>query len=328
MTTYIGDSSELSYSPSYSVRPHPSNNMVASPETSNPASAQVGRATNNVTTPIPSSKLLERLQDKVQKFPTRADLKRAIELRIKNLEAGKTTDQYLVFKPVTEVNINNIDRHHVIGRNIRVTYCKDLQTLILKVPTFVHESAHGEFASKIVIRSALMGLERELAFCGATRYQGRDAEKEANSAYKPRSLRPLKTDWPTIVLESGVSESLPQLRTDVSWWLSNSGGDVKIVLIFSVTTTTRTIHIEKWENTPAPVTRPHTRLTPSGTLVPTSIQQIDISPSGVQGSPLILHFDKIFLRLPNPHATPAEHDLIFTAQDLQTYATDLWNGAQ
>jgi hypothetical protein len=301
--------------------------MVASPETSNPASAQVGRATKNAITPIPSSKLLERLQDEVQKYPTKADLKRAIELRVKDLEAGKTTNQYLVFKPVTEANVNIIDRHHVIG-NIRVTYCKDLQTLILKVPTFEHESAHGEFASKIVIRSALMGLERELAFCGATRYQGDNVDKEADSAYKPRSLRPLKTDWPTIVLEGGVSESLLELRTDASWWLSNSGGDVKIVLIFSVKVTTRTIHIEKWENVPALVTRRHTRSTPQGTLVPTSIQEIDISPNGVQGSPLILHFDKIFLRLPNPHAIPAEHDLIFTAQDLQTYATDLWNGAQ
>jgi len=302
--------------------------MIASPETSNPASAQVGRATKNATTPIPSSKLLERLQDEVQKYPTKADLKRAIELRVKDLEAGKTTNQYLVFKPVTEVNVNTIDRHHVIGRNIRVTYCKDLQTLILKVPTFVHESAHVDFAHKITTRTDRMGLERELAGCGATRYQGRDVEKEADSSYKPRSLRPLKTDWPTIVLESGVSESLPQLRTDASWWLRNSGGDVKIVLIFSVKRTTRTIHIEKWENVPAPVTRPHTRLTPPGMLVPTSIQQIDISPNGVQGSPLILHFDRIFLRLPNPNAVPAEHDLIFTAQDLQTYATDLWNGAQ
>jgi len=302
--------------------------MVASPETSNPASAQVSRAANNVTIPIPSSKLLEGLEDKIQKFSTRADLKRAIELRIKDLRAGKTTDQYLIFKPVTKVNLNNIDQHHVIGRSIRVTYYKDLQTLILKVVTYEHESAHGDFASMIVEQALLMGLRRELAFCGATRYQGRDVEKEADSAYKPRSLRPLRTDRPTIILECGVSERLHKLRIDASWWLSNSGGDVNIVLIFSIKRTTRTIHIEKWENAPAPLSRPHTRSTQPGALVPTRIQQIVISPGGVQGGPLILRFDKIFLRPPNPNATLPEQDLIFTAQDLQTYATDVWNGAQ
>ncbi len=39
---------------------------------------------------------------------------------------------------------------------------------------------------------------RELHFIGATRYRVRNSAKEGDSAYRPRSFRPNKTDWPMI----------------------------------------------------------------------------------------------------------------------------------
>jgi hypothetical protein len=275
--------------------------------------------------PIPSSRLVEGLEDKVQKLPPTAGLKRAIEQRMDDLRTGKTTDQYLVFKPVTEAKFDDLDSRNIIGPGTRATYCGDLETLILKVPTTAHESAHGDFSSMLIEQSTLMRVRRELQHHGRATRTGRRSKKQADSSYKPRYLRPKSTDWPTIVLESGISESLRRLRIDAEWWLSNSGGDVKIVLIFSVKVSTKAMRIEHWEMAPAPATRPVTRATPAGTLVPTCVQQVNIDPTGVHGGPITLAFEKIFLRLPNP---PVEHDITFTIQDLQIFSSDLWDGCQ
>src|SRR6266705_920142 len=93
---------------------------------------------------------------------------------------------------------------------------------------------------------------------------------------RPLTRRPNGADWPTLVFEAGVFESLQKLKNDARWWLSNSGGQVKIVLIFSVQRESRTIQIERWEN--GPVT---TRVNQPLAQVPTQVQQIIIDPNNV-----------------------------------------------
>src|SRR5271155_3670029 len=51
-------------------------------------------------------------------------------------------------------------------------------------------------------------------------------------------------------------ESLTKLRQDARIWLENSRGDVKIVLLFSISRTATTMIIEKWENRPVPANPP------------------------------------------------------------------------
>jgi hypothetical protein len=55
-----------------------------------------------------------------------------------------------------------------------------------------------------------------------------------------------KTEWPTIVFESGVSESLVRLRSDAGWWLEKSGSDVKIVITVLIRPAESKLLIEKW----------------------------------------------------------------------------------
>ncbi|KAJ5565638.1 hypothetical protein N7535_007276 [Penicillium sp. DV-2018c] len=50
--------------------------------------------------------------------------------------------------------------------------------------------------------------------------------------------------WPTVVVEVGVSESYRKLRADADWWLPNSRGDVKLVVIVSVSRRTPNIRFE------------------------------------------------------------------------------------
>ena len=188
-----------------------------------------------------------------------------------------------------------------------------------------HEVAHRSFGALVNIQSHLMGFSPfEFIDVGGTTYHGHLASKEADTAFKPFTHRPNPADWPTIVFEAGVSQSLPQLKNSARWWLSNSGGQVRIALIFSVQEASRTIQIEKWETIPATgrVTRSNQQAQ-----VPTPTQQIIIDPNNVTGAPLILDFHLIFLRAINQNAVPPEHDFTFTAQDLRNWANGFWNVA-
>ncbi|PWW77948.1 hypothetical protein C7212DRAFT_37621, partial [Tuber magnatum] len=158
--------------------------------------------------------------------------------------------QYVVFSLVTRQDLMTIDRlrntHH---KGLRCMYLNEDQVLIVKImPGILHEASHQVLARMIIRKAIVMGIEdNELFGMGATRIQGVASQKEVDAAFKPPTLRPLSTHWPTLVFECGVSESLEQLRVDGHWWLENSSGEVKIVLLISVNKKARRIILEQWE---------------------------------------------------------------------------------
>jgi hypothetical protein len=276
---------------------------------------------------ITSHEIWEDFQGKVQLFWGLADMRQTINSRHEKLETGISTDQYLVFRPVTEDDLEKIDnRRHLIGWNFRITHCIDWEVLIIKVMAgAAHEGMFGTFRILLEKRFVAMGLpEEDFWPVGATRLRGRSVSKEGDMAWKPAGLRPNLVDFPTLVIEAGVSESLRKLRADARWWLSNRGGQVNIVLVMTVETGPRKIQIERWENRPS--TGPATRSNQPPNQIPTQIQTIAIDPNNITGAPLTLDFHLIFLRPINPNAIPAENDIVFTAQDLRDWANDFWEG--
>jgi hypothetical protein len=291
-------------------------------EASAPAVAEASAPTTSIS-PIPSSQLLEGFEDEIRTFSGIAGLRSDVKTLSKQLYQDKTTNQYLVFQPVTEDDLAKIeDQRHTIGRGIRLTHCTDIDTLIIKVPTPEHEAVTRTFSYDFMDQIRQMGLteRRDFKDMGATTYRGTSTSKEADSCFRPLAFRPNRLDWPTLVFEVGVSESLRKLRNDARWWLANSGGLVKIVHIFHINRGSRTILIEKWECTPATVT-PAIRSNRPPAQIPTQIQTITIDQNGVTGRlPLVLHFQNLLLRQP----TPPEQDVTYTAQDLQGLANDIW----
>ncbi|XTI86965.1 hypothetical protein V2W45_1235883 [Cenococcum geophilum] len=296
-----------------------------------PTSTQVSaRASDEAIdiTPITSSQLLEGLEDQTRTFTSISGLRSAINTLSNHLYQGTAISQYLVFQSVTEDDFAKIDEKRYTIRRGLFTYCTDIDTLIIKVPTKEHERVTRAFTHDFARRIEHMGLTDldDLCDMGATTYKGRSTKKEADSCWRPIAARPNPMDWPTLVFEVGVSETLRKLRNDAQWWLANSQGRVRIVLLFKINRVARTIHIEKWE----------CRLvTPTYTLrsnrppvqVPTQIQTVDIDANGVvTGSPpattppLVLHFQNILLRQP----VPPEQDVIYTAQDLQRLGNGIW----
>lgn len=94
--------------------------------------------------------------------------------------------------------------------------------------------------------------------------------------------------WPTLVVETGVGESLPTLRADACWWFENSKNDTRIVIVLAVKKSTRTIIVEKWQ--PAPQFASDQQ--------PYCAQELVITPAAptVTGAPLYLPFELIMDR--------------------------------
>jgi hypothetical protein len=326
MATYVGGLHD-EVSSSFYRRPPTTITTTTSSSTASSVSANMG--STNTTMPT-FSKASEGLEDvPVWIFKTIKGMQEAINSHKEKLEASEAS-LYMIFRPVKKDDLLKIERareNGKIDRGVRLTHYMDWDILILKVPTAKHERSHGNFGKKLIARVTRMGLEDEFDYLGATTFKTPHVSKEGDSAFKPLSIRPRDADWPTIVLESGWSESLTRLRRDAYIWLKDSGRDVKIVLLFSIgrRASAGTMIIEKWENRPVPANRPATRS--NTTQTPTQIQAITIdsnpNPNPVNGAPLTLEFRKIFLRQAVP---PLEHDFTFTAQDLLAFATIFWRG--
>jgi len=97
-----------------------------------------------------------------------------------------------------------------------------------------HEEAKGLLGSMIYFQIGLMGLMFHCIRMDETRYQGFINGKEADLVWRPNETRPDDDDWPTLVVEVGVTQSENSLINAANWWLSNSGGEVKNVLLDKV----------------------------------------------------------------------------------------------
>ena len=187
---------------------------------SSSVSAAASTASDDMTIPISSSELLKGLEDKVQLFSGIANMRKVVNSRTEDLQASRTTDQYLVFKPVMTDDFNKIEnKRHIIGRHLRKTYCINLDTLIVKLmPLLRHELAHCSFGTLLSIQSHVMGFSPfQFVNVSGTTYKGHSVKKEPDTAFKPFPHQPNPADWPTLVLKAGVSQLLRQLRNSARW---------------------------------------------------------------------------------------------------------------
>ena len=204
-------------------------------------------------------------------------LKNQVDSRLKELQASRSYQQFIVCRNVGKEQFTSMDQQNSLGRGISKSYHSNRQILVLKMPTTIQEAAHLTLWQKIWMQLMAMGAEEVMAPCGAGtfRSQSNISSKEADTAYKP-ATRTQKSDWPTIVLESGYSESMRRLVVDARWWLVNAGGDVKTVLLIWINGERQALHLERWCLAP-----PHDRPATRHAIVPTKADEVDI----VAGNP-------------------------------------------
>ena len=203
----------------------------------------------------------------------------------------------------------------------RLLYDAAEEVLIIKLmPGAHHELANLMFARMFDHRLVSLGIADTLLPFGSTRYQAPSGRsKEADSAFKPSTRLP--TDWPSLIIEVGVSESLPQLRTDTHYWLTQSGGQTKIVIIIAIKKATRVMTIERWEDRGS--TQPTRQVRPPYN--PIKMQALRLQANGQLsgGGSLLIPASKVFDTLP-PGLGP--NDFTFTGQDLAQYVQRYWAG--
>ena len=167
---------------------------------------------------------------------------------------------------------------------------------------------------------------------GATTYQAREGHPggdggEGDSSGGPIPDRQEHEKWPTLVIEAGDSESLPQLRADMKWWFSTSNHDVKIVILAKFNPGQRSILLEKWEEEERAPQQGAATTRWAAAIEPVLQQAITITYDNigdprntasytVNGGALVLEFRLLFLRDPGP----GEGDIVVSIPDLQSYA--------
>lgn len=255
-----------------------------------------------------------------------------MRLQTDKILEGYSSLQYLVFSPLEAKDLVQVERERdrkTLGTRTRSTYYEhedDELLIVLKlIPSPLHNMAVLDFGLVLHTRVCLIGGRVQHEFCplGNNRIRGQHSSKEADAACKPRSLRRHENDWPTEVFECGISEGLRQLRVEARWWLINSAGDIKIVMLISVKPTQSTICFETWELAPAPEDDPESK-SANGTCRTTKLQEIMIVPNVLPSTSMTLGFKKIFLR---PAVAP-ESDFVFTPQELADFAKRVWDALQ
>jgi len=188
-------------------------------------------------------------------FTNLVAFKRICLARSKRLVEGTQTPQYLAFTSVSKESLDEIDRIREERRGwlprMTILYDGREEILIVKLMVgVIHEGVAREFASMFDMKLFLLDVRESLLATGSARF-GRlgGRSKEADVGYKPRSRR-MEDEWPSFVIEVGVSESVAMLLRDAAFWITNSDGRTRIVIVLSVNRRDRRILVERWEEVP------------------------------------------------------------------------------
>lgn len=250
----------------------------------------------------------------------------ATNKQIREFQLGGAA-QYAIFSPVTDEEFTKIDntrnRHN---KGLRFLYLANEKTLIVKFGVdLAHEIAHRRFVGIFMRKLSSMGLLRDIMDVGRARFSGPTGQKEADTGLKPMS-RHFLNDWPTIVIECGLSESLKRLKVDAKWWLENSEGAVGTVILITVSREERSVCLEKWELAHTPNPRATRAASTPFFTGATRAGGGKIVADDVTGAPLKISFKKTMLR--DPDESLGEGDIVFDVEDFKEIAAIAWAGSK
>ena len=104
-------------------------------------------------------------------------------------------------------------------RSVRLYYDSKSGDLVAKLSPSAQQNDVPSILSECIRAKTMeMGIDRfKLRSTATTRYYGTNSAKEGDAGFRPMPERRRIDDWPTFVIESGVSESLARLRIDAGW---------------------------------------------------------------------------------------------------------------
>ncbi|KXG53383.1 uncharacterized protein PGRI_004330 [Penicillium griseofulvum] len=242
----------------------------------------------------------------------------------KIIRENKGTADVVKYIRFTNVPPDIVDKFSL--RSTRQMFNRSTRHMIIKLLTRPHESASRGLEGAVQNEIYNMGLDESICPLGSTTTEGVFCRKEADAAYGPAQPVPGRNPkWPTVVVEVGVLESYRKLQADAEWWLTNSRGDIKLVIIVSISRKTPNIKFETVTLDPTVnslrLQRPRYVLKIRKTITvsrdankPNS--QITIRPP----VPLTIEFEELFCRQP----VPPEHNIELSPDRLGRISRLVW----
>ena len=231
--------------------------------------------------------------------------------------------QYMAFTNVSRKWFSKIDAL-CEGRtslpSMVVLYDATEEVLIVKIMLGAHHnSARIQFHDMLQGKFVQLAVGQRILSAGSTQFGDPAGRcKEADSAYIPTGRH--SDDFPSLVVEVGVSESLQMLKNDAWHWLTQSGGQTWIVIIIHIDTISRKILLERWESIDNG--RPRRTTVAYPPLLPRMIQSLELV-AGVQyaGDALEIPAVKVFDVVPN---NLPNGEFVFTGNELQHFSDHFW----
>lgn len=175
------------------------------------------------------------------------DVRAFVSQEAKTLEEDKTRCQFCKITGVPKTVFEDLDENGIAGG--RIFYDFQTQDLVVKLlPIAALENAHTNLMSGILNKLFVLGVPSdEICMLGATTNKGDSAARQGDSSFKPIPERRHESDRATLVIECGLSQSLPDLRAAANWWLSNTQGQVRVVMVVSVDLQNKCVFLEIWK---------------------------------------------------------------------------------
>ncbi|KAM7217544.1 hypothetical protein V8F06_007054 [Rhypophila decipiens] len=204
----------------------------------------------------------------------------------------------------------------------RFDYDEETELLVVKIPN----NLHGRIRLRLYELYIRQTDPKAWESTGSAQFhaviRGKTVRKEPDSSGMPFKRDELYR-WPTLVVQTGYSESIGYLRRDMRRWFEASKHDVKIVLLIQWDRRRQGIVLERWEEeeelgqAERPVCRQVVIIT----------RQEETGGGGTVnyvvtgGCAILLRFELLFLRQPQG---AEEADIVITTDDLKEWAGYCW----
>ena len=241
------------------------------------------------------------------------------------IDSRSAEECFIYFHGISDREYDTIEeelRKAQLQSSVRLTFENALDAAILRImPRSEHHRVGINFFMEIRAKIASIhshGGDSVHGF-GATLLQIPGVRsKEGDQALGP-ATSPGWGAWPSLMIELGYSGGLDFLRLDAKWWLINSGGKTRFVILVQIMTNPFGLRFECWKMIPSG--RRQTRQTRAW--IPEHVQDFNIDEEGVVTSAsqkLSIPYDCIFDE-PSENAS----DVVFTNAELSSFALWMFN---
>lgn len=235
-----------------------------------------------------------------KQYTSKTGARRFITEKLQQFE-GKFGSQYIALENVSAIVFTKLEAEWDPLPRVRVLYDRSDEILIIKFPSKQHDEASLLFSDILGDQFLSLSLRMRdfMRLTGSGRQRFDNVEKEPDASFVPRLTRS-REDFPSLVVEVGLSESTQRLRQDAHIWLDMSNESTNIVIVISLDTSSRLITFERWQR----ANRVHPRVSRCGDSarqVASCVQTVVVNGDNgtVTGAPLYIPITLLLDELPN-----------------------------